>query len=168
MAQEKPANQDLTQGISRPFLGSEFETMYEQYMDMMLTELGRNVVLYMPPGAAESSSNPSQYNPWLQQKDPRLGGTGEGNAGFTVSPIYVTYRAHVMHGPKKNTPDVPWDLNAEDVMLSMTVGALDDIKKAVEVEVDGIKYSRKSVDIRQIGLTTPKYIITFWSRKVAD
>lgn len=165
---QKPANQDLSQAITSPFVSTDMESLYEQYMDMMLTQLGRNVTFYMPPAFSESASNPEQYNPWLGQKDPRLGSAEEGNKGATVTPITVIYRAHVVHGPKSNTPDMPWDLNAEDVMLSMPIGAYDDAKKAVEIEIDGIKYSKKAVDIRQIGLTIPKYLITFWSRKVAD
>ena len=168
MAQEKPANQDLSQAIASPFVSADMESLYEQYMDMMLTQIGRNVTLYMQPGLTQTTSNPDQYNPWIAQQDPRLGAAGDGTKGATVSPITVTYRAHVVHGPKSNTPDTPWDLNAEDVMLSMSIGAYDDVKKAVEVQIDGIKYSKKSEDVRQYGLTTPKYIITRWSRKVAD
>jgi len=168
MAQEKPANQDLSQAIASPFVSADMEALYEQYMDMMLVQIGRNVTLYMQPGLAETTSNPDQYNPWLGQQDPRLGGAGDGAKGATVSPITVVYRAHVVHGPKAATPDIPWDLQKEDIMLSMPIGALDDIKKAVEVQVDGMKYSKKSLDARQIGLTTPKYLISFWSKKVAD
>ncbi len=163
---EKPANQDLTQGITAPFIGSDLETIYEQYMDMMLSQIGRNVTLFMPPALTQSATNPSQYNPFIRQKDPRVGGDGEGQTGATIEPITVVYRAHVVHGPKQSTTDVPWDLGAEDVMLSMVVGALTDINKAVEVDIDGNRYSKKTQDVRQIGLTTPKYIITFWSRKV--
>jgi len=168
MAQEKPANQDLSQAISSPFISADMETLYEQYMDMMLAQIGRNVTFYMQPGLAETTSNPDQYNPWIGQQDPRLGNSGDGSKGATVSPITVVYRAQIVHGPKANTPHMPWDLKVEEVMISLPIGALQDVKLAVEAEVDGIKYSKKPSDIRQFGLTTPKYIMTFWSKKVAD
>lgn len=165
---EKPANQDLSQAITGILSTSSFESLYEQYMDMMLDSFGRNVTFYLPPGLSESTTNPAHYNPFTGYKDPRLGNLGDGPVGKSVSPITVVYKAHVVHGPKAPTADVPWDLNEEEVQLTLVIGALDDVKKAVEVEVDGIRYVQKTKDIRQFGLSIPKYLLTFWSRKVAD
>lgn len=168
MANEKPANQDLSQQITGIFVSSDLETLYEQYMDAMLNSIGRNITIYLPPSVTESTVNKAQYNPFTGQKDPRLGNAGEGPTGKSIVPTYVIYKAHVVHGPRAPTQDIPWDLNEEDVQLTLVIGALDDVKKAVEVDVDGIKYVQKSKDIRQVGLTTPKYLITLWSRKVKD
>lgn len=165
MSTPKPANQDLSEQISGLVDNSSLETLYEQYMDSMLYAIGRDITIYLPPGQTQSTSNPSQFNPWLQGQDRRLGGVADGAFGSTVAPISVVYKAHIVHGPRLLTDKVPFALDTGEVQITTVIGAKLDLSSAVEIEVDGLKFNQKKVDIRPIGLTTPKYLISVWSRK---
>jgi hypothetical protein len=165
MSIPRPANEDLSQQITNLFSASNLEATYEAYMDSMLASIGRNVTIYAPPAISQGTVNQEQFNPWSREKDPRLSADGEGSAGAIITPITITYKAHVVYGPKAVGPDVPWQLDMGEVQLTTVIGSRNDLENAVEIEIDGIKFSKKNRDIRLIGLTTPKYIISFWSRK---
>jgi hypothetical protein len=73
-----------------------------------------------------------------------------------------------MHGPKEvkdpHTGEVI-SLDVGEVQLTTVYGAMDDIKNALELEVDGQKYTRKPDNPRPIGFSTPKYVMSWWERK---
>lgn len=164
MATEKPANQDLSQQVSPPFLTAQMEEIYEGYMDSMLTLMGRTVRIWLPPAQTAPTSNPDQLNPWTNHMDPRLGGVDQ-ESGRSVEPIYADYTALIVHGPKPVTNDRPFELEQGEVQITTVIGSLQDIEDAIELEIDGIKYDRKTKDERRVGFQTPKYLISFWQRK---
>lgn len=161
---EKPANEDLSQQFSAPFNTADMETLYESAMDSMLALMGRQVTVWLEPGQTASTSNPGQHNPFTQHTDPRLGNVNQ-QSGRTVEPIFVNYTAHVVHGPSPIADGRPFELETGDVQLTTVIGSLQDMNDAIEIEVDGIKYDSKKTDNRQVGFSTPKYLITIWSRK---
>jgi hypothetical protein len=130
--------------------------------------MGRQVTLYLEPGRTATTTQPSQYDPFTGGQDRRQGNANTGSKGYTVEPIWVNYKAHVVHGPKDvrdQETGIQFHLEVGDVQLTTVYGALDDVKQANEVEVDGIKFIKKAVDPRPIGLSTPKYLITVWTKK---
>ena len=165
MATEKPANEDFSQQISAPFNNAQLEEIYEANMDAMFALAGRTVTLWLPPAQTPTTSNPSQYNPWLNTQDPRLSDGPENEGGRTVEPVYVRYTAHIVHGPSPIANGRPFELETGDVQLTTVIGSKLDIDEAIELEIDGIRYDSKKVDDRQIGWSTPKYIISIWSKK---
>lgn len=164
MATEKPANEDLSQQFVAPFDTAAMEILYESAMDSMLALMGRTVTVWLEPGQTQSASNPSKYNPFTHNTDSRLGSTSQGS-GRTVEPIFVNYTAHVVHGPSPITNDRPFELEIGDVQLTTVIGSRLDMDGAIEIEVDGMKYDFKKVDDRQIGFSTPKYLISVWTKK---
>ncbi len=160
---ERPANENLSEGSQ--FNRADMENLYEDSMDSMLSLMGRTVTLWLEPGQTEATNNPDQFNPWVNNKDPRLGPVDEGSSGRTVEPIFVNYTAHVVHGPSPIADGRPFELEIGDVQLTTVIGSKQDMEDAIEVEVDGLKFDRKKVDERQMGFASPKYLITIWTRK---
>lgn len=162
---EKPANQDLSQQVRALFSISQYETIYEGYMDALLSSLGRDIKIWLPPAQSAPTSNINKFNPWTGSKDPRLGPVSDGPSGRVVEPIYVVYKAHIVHGPRAVSDSVPFDLDIGDVQITTVIGSKEDLERAVEIEVDGIKFDMKKSDIRQIGLQSTKYVISIWKKK---
>lgn len=160
---EKPANQDLSEG-SVPFDNSALEATYERAMDTMMLYVGRNVTFYLEPIKTITTSNPEHYDPFAGGQDRRLGNATTGSKGYTLEPVWVVYKAHVKHGPQAD-PEAPFDLDVGDVQLTTVYGSLSDLEAAVEVDVDGIRFVKKTKDLRPIGWSTPKYIISVWTKK---
>lgn len=165
MATEKPANEDLSQQVSVPINNAQLEEIYEANMDAMFTLAGRLVTLWLPPAQTPTTSNPAHHNPWFNTQDPRFSDSPENEGGRTVEPIYVRYTAHVVHGPSPIADGRPFELETGDVQLTTVIGSKQDIEDAIELEIDGNRYDRKKTDDRQIGWSTPKYMISIWSKK---
>lgn len=167
---EKPANQDLSEGQSAgaAAVNAQLEAAYEAAMDTMLLYVGRDVTFYLPPIKSAPVVNPEKYNPFTGGQDRRTSNSSAGSKGYELEPVWVTYKAHVKHGPAEiqdGEEGVPFTLDIGDVQLTTVYGSNDDINQAVEVQVDGIKFIRKKVDARPIGWSTPKYIISVWTKK---
>lgn len=169
MCPQKPANQDLSEAKADAIgQASQLEAVYEAAMDTMLQYVGRDVTLWLEPIRTASSSNPEHYDPFSGGQDRRLGNAETGEKGYTLEPVWVTYRAHVVHGPKEvedPSTGTVISLKVGEVQLTTVYGALADVEAAVELEVDGQKYTRQTKDARPIGWSTPKYLITMWERK---
>lgn len=164
---QKPANEDLSQAISNLLNSASLESTYEAHMDAMLSAIGRELKVYLPPAITPSATNNEVYNPWTRTKDNRVSPISEGGAGVNVEPIYSLYKAHVVHGPRPITQDTPFQLDIGDIQLTTVISSKIDLDKAVEIEVDGKKYDMKKISPRPIGLTTPKYLISVWSKKAS-
>ena len=165
---EKPANQDLGEASSNLVNNTALETIYEKAMDSMLLYVGRDVTFWMEPVRTETSTNPEHYDPFSGGQDRRLGTSETGSKGYTLEPVWVVYKAHVVHGPKQVQDPKTGEmvsLKVGDVQITTVYGSLADANLAVELEVDGRKYSRKTEDSRPIGWSTPKYLISTWERK---
>jgi hypothetical protein len=162
---QKPANQNLSEALTSVLSSTDLDSLYESYMDTLLSSLGRNITVYLPPGISQTATNPGQFNPWLRSKDQRMSGASEGGDGVVVEPIYVIYKAHIVHGPVALTKDIPFALDIGDVQITTVIGAYDDLSNAVEIEVDGYKFDIKKNDIRPIGFATHKYLISVWTKK---
>lgn len=165
---EKPANQDLSEADANLLSNSELETIYEKSMDTMMQYVGRTITLYMEPVRTATTSNPEHYDPFAGGQDRRLGNANTGSKGYTLEPVWVYYKAHVVHGPKEvedPKTGVKFRLELGEVQLTTVYGSLADINDAVELEVDGVKFTRKPVDPRPIGWSTPKYLISVWEKK---
>lgn len=167
MCPQKPANQDLSQATPA-FSGSALEAVYEKAIDTTLVQFGRNVTLWLEPIRTATDSNPEHYDPFAGGQDRRLGSANTGSKGYTLDPVWVIYKAHVVHGPKEvqdpHTGDVI-TLKVGEVQLTTVYGSLSDVEEAVELEVDGQKYTRLTKDPRPIGFSTPKYLMSWWERK---
>lgn len=166
---EKPASQDLSQAFVGLFNSASLDALYEKTIDATLSGFGRDVVFYLTPAKSLPVNNAPTYNPFggVGGQDPRLDTSSEvtGNKGYIVTPITVTYRAHIKHGPVQFNQDAPFTLNENEVALTTVYGAFDDINDAVEANIDGQMFvSLKGA--RPIGFSTKKYIISFWKRKV--
>jgi hypothetical protein len=137
-------------------------------MDSTFVQFGRNVTFWLEPIRTATTNNPEHYDPFAGGQDRRLGDANTGDKGYTLDPVWVVYRAHVMHGPKEvkdpHTGEVI-SLDVGEVQLTTVYGAMDDIKNALELEVDGQKYTRKPDNPRPIGFSTPKYVMSWWERK---
>ncbi len=137
-------------------------------MDMMLLYVGRDVTFYLPPIKTMTDINPAQYNPFTGGQDRRVGSADTGSKGYSLDPVWVTYKAHIVHGPKMvqdPSEGIPFELQVGEVQLTTVYGSASDMNEAVEVDVDGIRFVRKAVDQRPIGWATPKYIISVWEKK---
>lgn len=162
---QKPANQNLSEAIPNVFNTAGLESTYEAYMDAMLLNLGRDITIYLPPAVSQSTANPEQLNPWMLSQDPRTANASDGTDGLVVEPIYVVYKAHIVHGPREPLPDMPFRLDKGDVQLTTVFGSMEDMNRAIEIEVDGMKFDMRKQTVRPIGLSTPKYLISVWTRK---
>jgi hypothetical protein len=165
---QKPANQNLSQAIPNLIDSAGLESLYEAHMDSLLSSIGRDVTFYLPPAITESNSNKEMFNPWTRSKDPRTSTASEAGDGVSVEPIYVVYKAHVVHGPKAVSDGVPFQLDVGDIQFTTVIGSSLDIEKAVEAHIDGMKFDIKKLSPRPIGLTTPKYLITVWTKKAGS
>lgn len=168
---EKPANQDLSQGDSSIVNNAQLELIYEKQMDTMLSEVGRNVTFYLEPIRTATDQNPEHYDPFSGGQDRRLGNPTTGDKGYTLEPVWVTYKAHVVHGPrdvKDERTGESFRLQEGEVQLTTVYGAWQDIQEAIEVDIDGLKFSKMDKTPRQFGWSTPKYILSYWTRKVEN
>ena len=165
---EKPANENLNEQDTNIYSNTQLEAVYEAAMDTLLAQMGRDVTLYLEPGRTSTITNPSQYDPFAGGQDRRQGNADTGSKGYTVDPIWVVYKAHVTYGPQEvldKSTGIQFRLEVGDVQITTVYGAWDDIKQANELEVDSTKFIKKAVDPRPIGLSTPKYIISVWTKK---
>lgn len=162
---QKPANEDLSQQIVNLLSAASLEVTYEAHMDAMLSAIGREVKIYLPPAVTPSNTNNEVYNPWTRTKDSRVSPISEGIAGVNVEPIYVIYKGHIVHGPRPIQQDTPFQLDIGDIQITTVINSKLDFDKAVEIEVDGKKYDMKKMSPRPIGLSVPKYLISVWAKK---
>lgn len=161
---EKPASQDLSQAL--PILdGTVLDTIYEQMIDTTLVQFGRDVILHIEPAKNLPAVNADTYNPFTGGYDKRLDDDNTGNKGYTVTPITVTYRAHVKHGPAPISDQNPFDLNTNQIAITTVYGAMSDILESKELEVDGMRFLLDKGP-RPIGFASTKYIISVWRRKL--
>lgn len=168
---QKPANQDLSQSTTGIVNNTQLETIYEKQMDTMLSAVGRDVKFYLEPIRTATSSNPEHYDPFSGGQDRRLGNANTGDKGYTVEPVWVIYKAHIMHGPREVRDERTGDmfrLKEGEVRLTTVYGAWSDIQEAIEVEIDGLKFSKMDKTPRPFGWSTPKYILSYWTRKVEN
>lgn len=163
----KPANQDLSQAFVNMFNSASLDALYEQTIDATLSGFGRDITFYLTPAKSLPANNAPTFNPFTGGQDHRLdtSSSDTGNKGFIVTPITVTYRAHIKHGPVEYGNDTPFTLNENEVATTLVYGALTDLNNVVEAEIDGQLFVPIK-GARPIGFATKKYIIAFWKRKV--
>lgn len=159
---EKPANQDLSQGLLNLVNGSSLNTIYEQFIDASLTQFGRDVTFHLQPGKNLTAPNAKNYNAFGGGQDPRI---LNDNKGVVISPIFVRYRAHIKHGPVLLDNENSIQLDKNEVSLTTVYESLSDISKCIEAEIDGSRFVL-SHGPRPIGFGVPKYIISIWSKKI--
>lgn len=164
---ERPANQNFNNALTGMVPGAALETIYQQVIDTSFIQFGRNVTFYLEPGRSIPNVNSAMFNPFTGSQDPRLDNSTvfTGNKGAELTPVWVVYRAHVKHGPTQISNSEPFQINANEVMLTTVYTSLDDINLATEIDVDGLRFI-KSWGPRPIGFSTPKYVISVWHRKV--
>lgn len=161
---EKPANQDLSQNLPI-FDGTALDTLYEQMIDTTLTQFGRDIILHLEPAKNLPAVNTDTYNPFTGGFDKRLDDSNTGNKGYAVTPITVTYKAHIKHGPAIISDQTPFDLNNNQIAITTVYGAMSDILEAKELEADGLRFLLDKGP-RPIGFASTKYIISVWKRKL--
>jgi hypothetical protein len=170
MAREETPNQDLSQaGSFFPDLDALYESVID---DALLNGPARIVRIHLTPILSAASGttpiNPQahEYNPFMRQ-------------AFRPAPIerytgthketrYVEYKANVRHGPADLQQGSPVGrLEANDVQTTTVIGAEQDIRNAISMEVDGKRY-KLSAGPRPIGWQSAKYLITVWREIQAE
>lgn len=162
MVQKSP-NEDFTQALAGLINNSNLESIYESFIDASFNAFARPIILIMPP-AKTLSGDSSTYNPLMGGQDRRLNQTDNfGDKGYTVTPIEVTYKAHIKHGPAPVDRENAFAVNENDVLTTTDYNAVTDINNCIEAIIDGKKF-RMSKGPRPIGFSSTKYLITIWSR----
>lgn len=163
----KPANQDLSQAFTGLLNGAALDALYESTIDATLVQFGRDVIMHLEPARNLPNLNATHYNPFTGGQDHRLDASNSftGNKGVELTPIQVTYRAHIKHGPIVKSEQEPFSVNENEVAITTVYSSMQDIEKCVELEVDGLRFVL-SYGPRPIGFATAKYIISVWRRKV--
>lgn len=159
---EKSANQNLNTNNT---LGNSVQAIHAALTNELLAQFGRNVTFWLEPGKTPATNNPDQYNSFFRQQDRRVATPSDGNKGHAVEIITVTYKAHIVHGPKMIDDGQPVELKEGELQLSTVIGALDDINLAIELEIDGIRYQKHTRPPRPIGLQAATQLMSWWSRK---
>ena len=161
-----PTKEDLSQASGIIPLDS-FNAIYEGFMDDALVNLGREIMLHLPPSISEDKSanlksGPAGYNPFFRgSARPTAGGK---NRGVIVETRDIPYTAHIRHGPQPaNDHTGVGKLSAEQVQTTTVYASSGDIEDCISVTIDGKRYERDE-DIRPIGFSNLKYVIMIWHK----
>jgi hypothetical protein len=164
-----PNAQDLTQAsgiIPADFL----ESIYEGFMDDAMQQIGRTVTFHLPPlieqdVTTQSQGQSSQYNPFFggvsaPKTTTRITGT-------KVTTQEVEYLAQIRVNPigKDDTMGIG-DLKDNQIMLTVVIEALDQVKRALSFTVEGRTYTID--ETRPIGFSRRRYLMIKGTEKNDD
>jgi len=161
-----PTREDLSQA-SGVIPYTQFNSIYEGFMDDAMLRLGRQIMIHLPPSVSEDKSantkdSPAGYNPFFRGSSrPTAGGK---NRGLNVEPRDIPYTAQIRHGPKPaNDHTGVGELSDEEVQTTTVYASLVDIDACVSATIDGKRYEKQK-DSRPVGFSNLKYVIQVWSR----
>lgn len=162
---QKPASENFnafTGLINNPIL----DNLYKRTIDTTFN-FARNVTFHLEPAKTLPTQNAANYNPFLGigGQDPRLDqGQDTGNKGVQITPITVTYKAHIQHGPKELSDTEPFKINNNECMLTTVIESMDDIRKCIEADIDGQRFVLKEGP-KRIGFGSVSYVMSLWTSK---
>jgi hypothetical protein len=153
--------QDFSAG-SGVIPGGFLESIYHSFMDDAFVELGRNIVIHLPPAVeqdvtTQGQPQSAQYNPFFGRVvAPQTNTRG---TGTRVTPRDVIYTAQIRIGPTKEGDDMKGigDLKANQAAITLPIEALNHVKEALSFTVEGRRYSLH--ETRPIGFSERRYII---------
>lgn len=156
-----PSNEDFSAGSGIVNIGA-LQSIYKSVMDETFSDMGRTVVFHLEPSRTVSQNTVAQpqantFNPFFQGVPvPR---TTTGVHGVEITPRDVQYTAHIRVGPMKSGDDQTGmgDLKANEAQLTLHIGALDHVKSALSVTVEGRRY--RIDETRPVGLTKRDYML---------
>jgi hypothetical protein len=165
--------------INRRYLTSGLEAEFGTVVDQMIKDMGRSVVLYLPPTASgcpnckpgfDGSSNGiyNASNPFSSTKYNKNFPAGgicpicKGTQNILTA-VSVTYTANINHAPKDSDREAPGIDPANVFKTKMQLCAFHDILSCEKALIDGNICKRIRDPIKR-GLGTTKWAMTWWEK----
>lgn len=143
---------------------SFLNSLYKSLIDESFLDMGRPIILHLPPvkeqdANTQSQNQPSQYNPYFGRVQAPI--TNRRNTGVTITERDIQFTAHIKIGPLSEGNDTTGigNLAANQVAVTLHISALPFIKKAQSMSIEGRRYDIDKN--RPIGLIERSYIIVF-------
>lgn len=136
---------------------------YRSFIDESFLDMGRLVTLHLQPikeqdQTTQSQTQPSQYNSYFGRVQAPQ--TNRRNAGVTITPRDIEFTGHIKVGPISGNDMMGiGDLDANQVVVTLDISALQYVKQALSMSIEGRRY--KVDDTRPIGLTRREYLMVF-------
>jgi hypothetical protein len=156
-----PSNEDFSAASGIVNIGG-LQSIYKSIIDETFVDMGRTVVFHLEPKRSVNPNTTAQpqansFNPFFQAVP--VARTNTGVHGVEFTPRDVQYTAHIRVGPLKGGDDQTGmgDLKANEAQLTLDIGALDHVKDALSVTVEGRRY--RIDETRPVGLTKRDYML---------
>jgi hypothetical protein len=156
-----PSREDFSAASGIVNIGG-LQSIYKRVIDETFVDMGRPITIHLEPRRTADNTTISQ--PQANRYSPFFGGvpvprTTTQIHGVQITPRDVQYTAHIRVGPIVEGDDKTGmgELKANELMLTLHINALDHVKQALSVTVEGRRY--KVIDTRPVGLTKRDYLL---------